>query len=186
MRRTLGLSLGLLLSAAGCDDATTSAAVDAGRPDGATSDGGGADGGAPDGAVVVYETPPLPDYDALPFPRATDGRVLLTANNGFSLYTRPDEVSPGARLGRCTYTVVACLKGAGQGDVDACLRSAPVCADPAYADPATPPCCPAACVSAYAQARAQGAAPLAALDATLFADASCVPGLTEALAGEGE
>lgn len=160
-----GLFIALALS--GCDDGSDDG--DGAPP---VSDAGRADMAAP---IVAYDTPPLPDYDAVPMPRLADGRVFITSMAGFTLTVQPDALTPEARAGRCAYTVLACLKST-DGDYDACMPSTPRCADPEYVDPATPACCPAACADAYAQARAAGAAPLDAIDQALFGAAGCIPG----------
>lgn len=183
--RTLSL-IPILLGLTACDDGDTVDRSDAGpvmdatatpdaRPDAAALDAGPSDGGA-DAGRVAYDTPPLPDYDQIPLPRLDDGRVFITSIAGFSLSVRPDAVTPQARVGRCAYTLIACLEAAG-GDYDACVPSTPVCADPAYVDPTTPACCPAACAPAYAALRAEGTAPFDALSRVLGGADSCIPGV---------
>lgn len=167
MRTTLLLSVALGLWA--CDDDPAATTADAAPAD------QGFDMAGPDATVVAYDAPPQPDWEALPLARTDDGRVLVLSLNGASLTVRPEAVTPAARAGRCVYTWSACMEAA--GDADACMRSVPRCADPAYADPETPLCCPEACVTAYQQARAAGTPVKAALKATLLGEGSCLPGV---------
>lgn len=170
----------------GCDDGDSQssqdgAGLDEGLVDEGLVDGGLVDGGLPDqgdATAVTYDPPPLPDFDAIPLPRTTDGQVIVTHIAGFTLRVAPDTITPEARAGRCAFTLIACLK-ATAGDHDACMASTPVCATAEYDDPSTPACCPAGCAGAYAQARAAGAAPLDAVDQALFGAASCIPGMEE-------
>jgi hypothetical protein len=167
----------LALGCAACDDGGAVDDVDALPPD----MGGMLDMAMDDGlAPIAYDNPPVPDFTALPFPRTPDGAVFMTHNAGFTLLVDPARITPAARAGRCVRTFIACLD-APDASPDACMRSTPRCADPAYVDPQTPLCCPADCEGTYQQARAAGATPEEALKTAILSADGCIPGLGEVL-----
>lgn len=155
------------------------AAGGAGGQGGAGAAGGAGGQGGVGGGIDYTPGTPI-DLDQVAALRDEEGGVLLQATGKLRMFVYPDRINGGARAGRCAWVVSDCLKGAGLGDLDACMAAVPVCADPEYTDAATAPCCPAECATRYRAARDAGSEDVEAFRSAMLDGTSCVPGLPEA------
>jgi hypothetical protein len=125
--------------------------------------------------TVEYTPPARVDPAALGLPTLPNGNTVLLAIPGLRLEHAPTLKDPLTALGACARWVTGCFEP-GSRSLDACVNSVPSCTTDEPWLEATE-CCPAACQDAYRARRAANEEPWPALDATLFVDGSCMPGL---------
>ncbi len=108
-----------------------------------------------------------------------DGRPVIGSTPLLRLELQRAQFEPLAGMARCAYWMQVCLLS-GEGNVDDCAFSAPVCAaDPTWMQEA--PCCPAACFERYREAREQGVSRFAAFMRTYHTELQCFPAVREQL-----
>ena len=123
----------------------------------------------PVGNVVVFT--PAPPAD--PTPGAFAGMPFV------QLEIDPTQRDAITALGACAHWITQCVNPESRS-VDDCFRSVPNCtADEPWREAEL--CCPAQCYAEYADRRRAGEDALAAFDAVLFVDRTCMPGLEQLL-----
>ena len=124
---------------------------------------------------------PVINLIGIKLPKDADGKYLLMRLSESSLEIDPTIRDAITALGECDDQITYCFSP-NERSLDECVRSVTTCKT------STPwnelPCCPKKCQDDYAAARTRGVEPATALDTVLFAEHTCFPGVTDALAGK--
>lgn len=135
---------------------------------------------SPSKPELIGYLPPLPvRIEETGLLRLANGNAFLVAVPGAALQYDPTLRDPLTALAACSQWVLGCFQP-GARTLDACMSAVPACTS------ATPwleaaPCCPAACKSRYLEERESTTDPYTALDAVLFQDGACLPGVNALL-----
>jgi hypothetical protein len=130
--------------------------------------------------VVTYTSRPRVDLSASGLPTLANGNTRLVEVPGVRLEHDGRLKDSLTALGACVDEVIGCVSP-DERSLDDCFRSVRSCStnEPWNEDA----CCPVACLEGYGAQRAAGMAEFDAFRQTLFVEKTCMPGLTEILAG---
>ncbi|MDP1823621.1 MAG: hypothetical protein Q8L48_10275 [Archangium sp.] len=139
----------------------------------------GCDKPSPPPEPALYTPPPRLKPEEAGLTRLANGNYFLMAAPGATLQYDPTLKDPLTALAACSQWLVGCFSP-NERTLDACVEAVPACQTPSPWEEAAP-CCPSACKDQYRQQRQGTADAFAALDAVLFVDGSCLPGVNALL-----
>lgn len=141
----------------------------------------GCDVSRPPGNVVAYPSRPGVDLRASGLPALDNGNTELVAVPGARLEHDGRLKDSLTALGGCVDEVIGCVSP-DERSLDDCFRSVRACSTTTPWNEGVA-CCPAACLQRYGALRATGKPDFDAFRQTLFVEKTCMPGLTDILAG---